>query len=102
MKVKNRAGFTKLEWRKVQERNEALDCRIYARAAAYAIGIDRWNEDKWRRAQGFSPAPTPAEPRDTLPEGSRAPEPSGSDPFRASSTPSGRPRRGGGWLHRRR
>lgn len=102
MKVKNRAGFTKLEWRKVQERNEALDCRIYARAAAYAIGIDRWNEDKWRRSQGFSPAPTPAEPRDPLPEGSRAPDPSGSDPFRTGSPSSGRPRRGGGWLHRRR
>jgi len=29
------------EWVKKFERNEALDCRVYARAAAFIIGIDR-------------------------------------------------------------
>lgn len=40
-------GYPKSEWQKMRERNEALDCRIYARAAAIAIGIDRWSETKW-------------------------------------------------------
>ncbi len=40
-------GYTKQEWQKVRERNEVLDCRIYARAASIALGIDRWPESKW-------------------------------------------------------
>ena len=27
-------GFAVIEWQKTRERNEALDCRVYARAAA--------------------------------------------------------------------
>ncbi|MBF0325525.1 MAG: phage terminase large subunit family protein [Alphaproteobacteria bacterium] len=46
--VKNRRGFSKLEWQKLRERNEALDCRVYARAAAWIAGSDRWSEAKWR------------------------------------------------------
>ena len=45
--VKTRRGFTKLEWQKLRERNEALDCRVYARAAAWIAGADRWSEDRW-------------------------------------------------------
>jgi phage terminase large subunit GpA-like protein len=45
--VKNRRGFQKLEWQKLRERNEALDCRVYARAAAWIAGADRWHERKW-------------------------------------------------------
>ena len=45
--VKNRRGFTKLEWQKMRERNEALDCRVYARAAAWIVGADRWPDSKW-------------------------------------------------------
>jgi phage terminase large subunit GpA-like protein len=40
-------GYPRSKWQKMRERNEALDCRIYARAAAIAIGIDRWSEVKW-------------------------------------------------------
>lgn len=40
-------GYTKQEWQKIRDRNEALDCRIYARAASIALGIDRWQEAKW-------------------------------------------------------
>ena len=40
-------GYPKREWQKTRDRNEALDCRIYARAAAIALGIDRWTEQKW-------------------------------------------------------
>jgi phage terminase large subunit GpA-like protein len=46
--VKTRRGFTKLEWQKLRERNEALDCRVYARAAVWIVGADRWSEAKWR------------------------------------------------------
>jgi phage terminase large subunit GpA-like protein len=52
VKIKNRAGFSRLEWQKVRERNEAIDMRVYARAAAYAIGIDRWTDRNWSRARG--------------------------------------------------
>jgi phage terminase large subunit GpA-like protein len=46
--VKTRRGFTRLEWQKLRERNEALDCRVYARAAAWIAGADRWTEAMWR------------------------------------------------------
>ncbi len=46
--VKTRRGFQRLEWQKLRERNEALDCRVYARAAAWIAGADRWGEEKWR------------------------------------------------------
>jgi phage terminase large subunit GpA-like protein len=46
--VKTKRGFAKLEWQQMRERNEALDCRVYARAAAWLVGIDRWSNEKWR------------------------------------------------------
>jgi phage terminase large subunit GpA-like protein len=46
--VKTRRGFQKLEWQKLRERNEALDCRVYARAAAWIAGADRWSEAMWK------------------------------------------------------
>ena len=45
--VRTRRGFQKLEWQKLRERNEALDCRVYARAAAWIVGADRWSEARW-------------------------------------------------------
>jgi phage terminase large subunit GpA-like protein len=48
----------KLSWGKDRERNEALDCRIYARAAAIIEGIDSWKEDTWAAYErAFAPAP---------------------------------------------
>ena len=38
-------GFKRYQWVKEYERNEPLDCRVYARAAAAVVGIERW-EDK--------------------------------------------------------
>jgi len=40
----NEKNQKKYEWIKVRERNEALDCRNYARAAASLIGYDRLKE----------------------------------------------------------
>jgi phage terminase large subunit GpA-like protein len=49
--VRDRRGFTKLEWRQMRDRNEALDCRVYARAAAWLVGIDRWDERRWEHQE---------------------------------------------------
>ena len=46
--VKTKRGFQRLEWQKLRERNEVLDCRVYARAAAWIAGADRWPDSKWR------------------------------------------------------
>jgi phage terminase large subunit GpA-like protein len=32
-------------------RNEALDCRVYARAAASIYGLDRFEERHWQRME---------------------------------------------------
>ena len=46
--VRTKRGFARLEWQKLRERNEVLDCRVYARAAAWIAGADRWTEATWR------------------------------------------------------
>ena len=51
MTIKTRQGFQKLEWQQTRDRNEALDCRVYARAAAWILGADRWDEATWRRLE---------------------------------------------------
>ena len=55
--VKNRRGFQKLEWQKLRERNEALDCRVYARAAAWIAGADRWPDANGQRWSESSASP---------------------------------------------
>lgn len=40
-------GFRKYEWEKTYQRNEPLDCRNYARAAADILGLDRMNDSQW-------------------------------------------------------
>jgi phage terminase large subunit GpA-like protein len=40
-----RGGISAYSWEKIRERNEALDCRVYARAAAYVYGIDRFDDE---------------------------------------------------------
>ena len=60
---RNRNGFPVREWQKMRERNEALDCYVYARAAAAAAGLDRFEERHWReleRQLGMANAPPPA------------------------------------------
>jgi phage terminase large subunit GpA-like protein len=48
---RNRNGFAIREWQKMRERNEALDCYVYARAAAAASGLDRFEERHWRELE---------------------------------------------------
>jgi len=42
----DRRGFRKFEWVKKYERNEPLDLRVYARAAASVVGIDRFTDQQ--------------------------------------------------------
>ena len=49
--VKTKRGFARLECQKLRERNEALDTRVYARAAAWIAGLDRWSEERWAEAE---------------------------------------------------
>lgn len=59
---RNRNGFPIREWQKMRQRNEALDCYVYARAAASAAGLDRFDERHWRelaRQLGMADPPEP-------------------------------------------
>lgn len=44
-------GFTKVIWQKKRERNEILDLHVYNRALASIIGIDRMNEDHYKKLE---------------------------------------------------
>lgn len=44
-------GYRKYEWQKVRDRNEALDCRVYARAAASICGLDRFKDENWEKLE---------------------------------------------------
>lgn len=46
-------GFNKHVWVKKYERNEPLDCRVYARAASAILGIDNWKPERWKREGQF-------------------------------------------------
>lgn len=52
---KNKRGFEKREWSKTRERNEAFDCRVYARAAAWAEGMDFWHAKRWTKLEAQFP-----------------------------------------------
>jgi phage terminase large subunit GpA-like protein len=59
---RDRNGFAHREWQKMRERNEALDCYVYARASASAAGLDRFEERHWRELEkqlGLAPPPDP-------------------------------------------
>lgn len=44
---RDRRGYSTTEWQKLRDRNEALDCAVYARAAAALVGIDRFSAARW-------------------------------------------------------
>jgi phage terminase large subunit GpA-like protein len=56
-------GYPKRIWQKTRDRNEVLDCRVYARAAAIALGIDRWSERKWEELAGKNSRKIRPEPK---------------------------------------
>ena len=74
-------GYRRFEWVKMRERNEALDCANYARAAACACGIDRFGANRWLqleanvRATSGAPPPPPRAPVVQPPPEEQAPPP---------------------------
>lgn len=67
VKTRTRTGFTKLEWQVQPGReNHWLDTRIYARAAASVLGLDRYKAPAPPRKpapaieRGAAPSPKPA------------------------------------------
>ena len=58
-------GFKQPSWEKIRDRNEALDCRLYAMAAAAAMRLDTWKPEKWdnieRDLTSMAPALPPAQ-----------------------------------------
>lgn len=68
------------EWVKRRERNEALDCFVYGRAALYFLGAHRWKPERWQTEGELATVAPPA--KDEQPQQRR-------------------PRRGDGFLNRR-
>jgi phage terminase large subunit GpA-like protein len=74
-------GFRKYQWVKVHERNEVLDCRVYARACAEMLELPRWTSARWTEesaAIGSARTPTSSStgPRaPARPQPQRPPEP---------------------------
>jgi phage terminase large subunit GpA-like protein len=51
--TKTRKGYIRMEWEVIQGRqNHVLDCRIYARAAAALVGLDRYRDSDWSHLEG--------------------------------------------------
>ncbi|MBK8175227.1 MAG: phage terminase large subunit family protein [Rhodospirillales bacterium] len=66
--VKTRRGFERLDWQKLRERNETPDCRVYARAAGWLAGIDRFGDRLWRTLESRTAA-ADQPPRSPAPSG---------------------------------
>ena len=64
-------GYTKLVWEKTRERNEALDARVYARAAALNLGLEQWSDDAWTKRQTQLDPIEQDEPRQPITVGRR-------------------------------
>ncbi len=77
----------------MRERSEALDTRVYARAAAWIMGADRWDEATWRRLEaqaGVESRPVPqvtASPEPAAPTAPKAGTPATPRRKRRAYTP---------------
>ena len=62
MVLRHRNGYEQWVWEKYRDRNEALDCRVMARAALAVMGVDRWGAAEWegRRLDGTAREATTA------------------------------------------
>ena len=80
-------GRRTTKWELIRDRNEALDCRVYARAAAASLRIETWADQRWEQIHAElskDPRMSPVEPgRSTGSDGMlRTPMPQ-FKPFRA-------------------
>lgn len=91
--TRDRRGRERREWQQTRPRNEALDCRVYARAAAWSLGMDRFKEHHWKELEGRAVVVIPetdqeAHPTDSAP----APEEKPGDLFLQTSANPAKPR----------
>jgi phage terminase large subunit GpA-like protein len=90
---RNKKGFVRLVWELIPGRqNHVLDARVYARAAAFVAGLDRYKDTDWdsrERLLGLAP---PAPP-DAAAPAAAAPGASQQQPAASTSAP-----RRAGWL----
>lgn len=66
-------GFAVYEWVKSFARNEALDCRIYARAAMAMLGAERWSDADWtiiEKSNDIGPGEKPTRKTNKAPKSS--------------------------------
>lgn len=87
-------GYRKAEWIKSHARNEALDVRNYARAAASVFGMDRWNETQWAQLD--------AQILDRIPKQRAEQAAAVIEPEQAAAPVAAVQRERGGWLQRER
>ena len=66
--IRNKRGYARQEWQKMRERNEALDIRIYARAAAWILGADRFDARMWQSLEKQAGVETATPEPDAAPE----------------------------------
>ena len=93
---RTRNGMVRLVWEPIPGReNHALDCRIYARAAAAVVGLDRFTDGDWRKLEAvIGESPKPPSPT--------APAAASSASAPPASKPSGQPARRQRWIDPRR
>ena len=72
---RDRRGYARREWQKTRERNEALDCYVYARAAAAILGLDRMTHRHWRQRAAELGAMEPPLASEATPTAELAPAP---------------------------
>ena len=65
--IRDKRGYARQEWQKLRERNEALDTRVYARAAAWILGADRFDERMWRQLEAQAGVEPPSVAPDAAP-----------------------------------
>lgn len=106
--VKLVRGYPREVWEKTPGvRNEPLDCRVYARAAAAIVGIDRLRDRDWEKLfeQLGTKAPPPSSPPQDAGKASPAAKPAEPEPSTvakpAPAAPAAKPRRSSFWDRRR-
>ena len=72
--IRDRRGYARQEWQKMRERNEALDTRVYARAAAWILGADRFDERMWRQLEKQAGVESAVSPQGAEPDKSMEPQ----------------------------
>lgn len=71
--VRNKKGYIQYVWKKKYDRNEPLDCRVYARAAAAIIGVDRWSAERWEQETNLHSTASPKKEKTKKPAAKKSP-----------------------------